>query len=90
MMLLYQLVEKVRLSKADIEFLEERMSNGTVFKTWVAKDNPGQDMLARCLKYELSRPRVRSDIFRSIVERYNRQLSDYNRRKAYALLEKVA
>ena len=87
MRLLAEAVKEAQLSKLDIKYCEEVMSNGMVFKKWTKKEQPDMGMLIKCLKYELNcRPRVRSEIFRRIVELYNRQFTTMNWATASVLM----
>jgi len=88
--LLSRAVEKVKLTKADLEYFNEVMSNGTKFKEWIRDASPDFVVLAKCAKYELARGRVRSDIYRTIVQRYNNLFGDVNRATAFALLGRAA
>jgi hypothetical protein len=88
MRLLVETIKDVKLTKGDIEYFNEVMSNGTKFKEWTKDSSPDFTMLAKCMKYELSRGRVRSDIFRHIVQKYNSLFMDMNRATAFAMLNK--
>ena len=84
--LLAEMITKVKLTQADIDYFNQVMSNGTKFKEWTRDGSPDFVVLAKCLKYELARGRVRSDIFRHIVQKYNSLFMDVNRKTAFALL----
>jgi hypothetical protein len=88
MRLLAEAVREVELTKADIKFFNDVMSNGQKFREWMQRDRPDMNTLVKAFSYELDRGRVRSAIFKRIVESYNRLLTDLNWATANGLIGK--
>ena len=76
--MLAEAVREMELTKQDIKYFDNVMSNGTKFKEWSRDTKVDMPTLAKALKYELARPRVRTDVFRCIVGMYNRLFTDLN------------
>ena len=86
--LLGQAVKEVKFSQVDLALFRDILSNGNKFKRWTAKNTVTMDFLAKALKWETQNARVRTDVIRHIVEKYNRLLTDANRNSAYALVSR--
>ena len=88
--LLAELIRNIELKPKEAEDLRWVMSNGMKFKEWMKDNEPDFVVLAKCMKLELQRSRVRADIFRVLIQRYNRLFSDLNRATSFALLKGAA